>query len=62
LMRAMLAVDVRTVLPLIQAPTLILHRRDFQLVSIEHARYLVEHLRDAKLVELPGADMSIIWE
>jgi class 3 adenylate cyclase len=62
LLRTMLAVDVRTVLPLIQAPTLVLHRRDVQLLSMEHARYLVEHIRDAKLVELPGADAPLIWE
>jgi class 3 adenylate cyclase len=62
LLRTMLAADVRTVLPLIQAPTLVLHRREFQVLSIENARYLVEHIRDAKLVELPGADAPIIWE
>ena len=62
LLRTMLAVDVRTVLPLIQAPTLVLHRRDLQLLSIENARYLVEHIPNAKLVELPGADAPLIWE
>jgi class 3 adenylate cyclase len=62
LLRTMLAVDVRAVLPLIQAPTLVLHRRDFQLLSIDKARYLVEHIRDAKLVELPGADALLTWE
>jgi class 3 adenylate cyclase len=62
LLRTMLAVDVRTVLPLIQAPTLVLHRREVQLLPIENARYLVEQIRDAKLVELPGADAPLIWE
>jgi class 3 adenylate cyclase len=62
LLRTMLAVDVRTVLPLIQAPTLVLHRRDLPFLSIENARYLVEHIPDAKLVELPGADAPLIWE
>jgi class 3 adenylate cyclase len=62
LLRTMLEVDVRTVLPLIQAPTLVLHRRDLQLLSIEHAHYLVEHIPNAKLVELPGADAPLIWE
>jgi pimeloyl-ACP methyl ester carboxylesterase len=32
LVRAMLEADVRSVLPLIQAPTLVLHRRDAQLI------------------------------
>jgi class 3 adenylate cyclase len=61
-LRTMLAADVRAVLPLIQAPTLVLHRRDLRLLSIDNARYLVEHIRDAKLVELPGADALLTWE
>jgi hypothetical protein len=57
-----LEVDVRPVLPLIQAPTLVLHRRDYQFLSIEHGRFLAEHLPEAKLVELPGADGTLVWE
>jgi class 3 adenylate cyclase len=60
--RSMLEVDVRTVLPLIQVPTLVLHRRDVQLLPIEHGRYLAEHIPEAKLVELPGADLPLVWE
>jgi class 3 adenylate cyclase len=26
------------------------------------ARFLAEHIPDAKLVELPGADLSLMWE
>jgi class 3 adenylate cyclase len=61
-LRAVLELDVRPILPLIQAPTLILHRKDFQGVPIEHGRYLAEHIPDAKLVELPGADVTLVWE
>jgi class 3 adenylate cyclase len=61
-LRAGLEVDVRPVLPLIQAPTLVLHRRDYQFLSIDHGRYLAEHIPGAKLVELPGADGTLIWE
>jgi class 3 adenylate cyclase len=61
-LRTMLEVDVRTVLPLVHAPTLILHRRDVQLLPIQHGRYLAEHLPEARLVELPGADAPLIWE
>jgi class 3 adenylate cyclase len=61
-LRAFLDADVRAILPLIQAPTLVLHRRDVQVIPIEHARYLAEHIPKARLVELPGADVSIIWE
>jgi class 3 adenylate cyclase len=61
-LRALLELDVRPILPLIQAPTLILHRKDFQGVPIEHGRYLAEHIPHAKLVELPGADLTLVWE
>jgi class 3 adenylate cyclase len=62
LLQAMVEVDVRPVLPLVQTPTLILHRRRFGLVPIAHGRYLAEHIAGAKLVELPGSDVDLIWE
>ena len=61
-LRALFQVDVRPLLPLVQAPVLVLHRRDFALLPIEHGRYLAEHLPDARLVELPGADGPLTWE
>jgi class 3 adenylate cyclase len=61
-LRAMMDVDVRSILPLVQAPTLILHRRDVQSFSVEEGRYLAEHIPQAKLVELPGADATLAWE
>jgi pimeloyl-ACP methyl ester carboxylesterase len=51
------SVDVRSVLPFIRIPTLILHARDFSFVPLEHARYMAEHIGGAKLVELPGAEV-----
>jgi class 3 adenylate cyclase len=47
--------DVRSALPLIDAPTLILHR-DPSLFSVGHAHYLAEHLANARLIVLPGGD------
>jgi pimeloyl-ACP methyl ester carboxylesterase len=41
-LRALLEVDVRPALPLIQAPTLVMHRRDSQYIPAEHGRYLAE--------------------
>ena len=61
-LRAMMDVDVRSILPLVQAPTLILHRRDVQSFSVEQGRYLTEHIPEARLVELPGADATLAWE
>jgi class 3 adenylate cyclase len=54
-MRAMMfEVDVRAVLPSIQAPTLVVHRRDDGWIRVEHGRYLAEHIPHAELVELEG--------
>jgi class 3 adenylate cyclase len=55
-LRAMFEIDARPLLPLIHAPTLVLHRTGYPMIPIEHGRYLAEHIPDAQLVELPGAD------
>ena len=47
-------IDVRAVLPQIQAPTLVLHRPDDRFIDIRHSRYLTEHIPGARMVELPG--------
>ena len=60
--REMLEGDSRSLLDAIHVPTLILHRTDYEFVSVEHARYLAEHIQGAKLVELPGTDAVPIWE
>lgn len=52
---AALQIDVRDVLPTIQAPTLILHRVG-DAVPVEGARYMAGHIPQARLVELAGAD------
>jgi len=48
--------DVRATLPAVRVPTLVLHRRGDQLIPVEHARYLAEHIPGARLVELPRGD------
>jgi class 3 adenylate cyclase len=48
--------DVRSILPSIRVPTLVLHRRDARHHRVAFGRYLAEHIPDAKYVELPGAD------
>jgi class 3 adenylate cyclase/pimeloyl-ACP methyl ester carboxylesterase len=47
-------IDVRAVLPSIQAPTLVMHRVGDRFIDIRHSRYLAEHIPGAKYVELPG--------
>ena len=56
LMRANYEIDVRHVLPAIQAPTLILHRVDDNAIPVAAGRFLAENIRGAKYVELPGED------
>jgi class 3 adenylate cyclase len=46
--------DLRSVLPSIGIPTLVLHRLHDKRESIESARYLAERISDARLVELEG--------
>jgi class 3 adenylate cyclase len=52
--------DVRCVLPNIHVPTLVMHRRDDQLIDIRHSRYVAEHIPGARFVELPGSDNLIV--
>jgi pimeloyl-ACP methyl ester carboxylesterase len=59
--RWLYATDVREVLPAISAPTLVLHTVENRMVHIEHGRYLAQHIHNARLVELPGADSSVFF-
>ena len=52
------SVDVRQALPLIQAPTRVLHVKESPLLPLEHGRYIAERIEGATLVELPGASLS----
>jgi len=52
------AMDVRQVLSSVRTPALVIHRKGYQLVPIEQARYLVEHLPDARLLLSDGDDAS----
>ena len=56
LLRMMLDVDVRPLLPAIRVPVVILHRADEVAVDVSHSRYMAEHIPGARYVELPGAD------
>jgi class 3 adenylate cyclase/pimeloyl-ACP methyl ester carboxylesterase len=58
--RATAATDIRDVLETISAPTLIVHHTDHPLWPIEGARYLVEHIPNASLVELPGQPETFV--
>ena len=51
---ALMGVDMSDVLPRVQAPTLVLHRPDFKLISPDAATRLAAGIPDAQLVLLKG--------
>ena len=53
-------VDVRDALPLVQAPTLILHTTDSDFVPLSHGQYLAQHIPGARLIERPGREAGIL--
>jgi class 3 adenylate cyclase len=48
--------DLRPVLPAIQVPTLVIHRKENRASLVGHGRYLAEHIPGASYLELPGAE------
>jgi class 3 adenylate cyclase len=54
--RWVLQLDVRSALPSIQVPTLVLHRAANRHHRVEFGRYLAEQIPGAVYTELPGAD------
>jgi class 3 adenylate cyclase len=48
--------DVRSVLPVVQARTLVMHARDDHMADSAQGKYLAEHLPEGRYVEFPGAD------
>jgi class 3 adenylate cyclase/pimeloyl-ACP methyl ester carboxylesterase len=58
-MRMLFELDVRDVLPLIRVPTLVVHRRDNPIVTVDQGRYVAEHIEGARFVAVPGADYGL---
>jgi class 3 adenylate cyclase len=48
--------DIRPALTAVQTPTIVLHAAGDAWISIDHGRYVAEHIPGARFVELPGAD------
>ncbi len=48
--------DIRSLLPSVTVPTLVLHRSEDEAVDVRHARYIAAHIPTATLAELPGRD------
>jgi class 3 adenylate cyclase len=54
--------DVRDILPQVQAPTLVLDRPNAHQMDSRHSRYLADHIPGAELRELPGGDTTSIGD
>jgi class 3 adenylate cyclase/alpha-beta hydrolase superfamily lysophospholipase len=50
----LLNIDVRSVLPMLTLPTLVIHGTDDAAVPIANGRWLAEHIAGARFVEIPG--------
>lgn len=57
---AALDADVRSVLPSVRVPTLVVHRSDERVIPTAASRHLAELIPDARYVEVPGID-HIPW-
>jgi class 3 adenylate cyclase len=54
----LVGIDVRAVLPTVSVPTLVLHGTDDVAVPIGNGRWLADHIRGARFVELPGEHIT----
>jgi class 3 adenylate cyclase len=60
LWRTLLEVDVRDALSSLQAPTLIMHATESDILPFSHGQYLADHIAGSKLVARPGRAMGFI--
>jgi class 3 adenylate cyclase/pimeloyl-ACP methyl ester carboxylesterase len=56
LVRMNAEIDVRSFLPTVHVPTLVIHRTGDRAIPVDAGRYLGEHIPGASFVELPGED------
>ena len=49
--------DVRSVLPSVRVPTLVLHRTDDPIIPAATGKYIAEHITSASFIELPGRNV-----
>lgn len=57
-----LRMDARHVLPMVQCPTLVMHRAGYATVPAGQGRYLAEHVPGASYLEVPGTDAALLAE
>ena len=61
LLRLLLDVDVRDVLPEVQAPVLVLHRGGSEFIPAEAVRWVADALPNGRYVELPGDELAAFF-
>ena len=54
IMQRNIEIDVRSLLPAISVPTLVMHNAGDPLIVVDHGRYLAEHIPGAKYIEGDG--------
>jgi class 3 adenylate cyclase len=57
--RMLFQLDIRSVLPAIRVPTLVVHRKDNPIVTVDQGRYVADHIEGARFVVVPGADYGL---
>jgi pimeloyl-ACP methyl ester carboxylesterase/DNA-binding CsgD family transcriptional regulator len=55
-LRVVRDIDIRPLLPQIRTQTLVIHKTNDRMLTVEAGRYFATHMPNAQLVELPGAD------
>jgi class 3 adenylate cyclase len=58
--KTLFELDVRSLLPSVRVPTLVVHRSDALVPPLAHGRYLAEQIDGARFVEVPGCDYSVV--
>lgn len=54
--------DVRSILPAIHVPTLVIRRTGDKACNVEEGRYIARHIPGARFVELPGIDHFFFFD
>jgi class 3 adenylate cyclase/pimeloyl-ACP methyl ester carboxylesterase len=58
--RMLFELDIRDVLPAIRVPTLVVHRTDNPVITLDQGRYVADRITGAKFVAVPGADYGLV--
>ena len=56
LLQAAAEIDVRELLPTVQAPTLVMHMKGERVARVEGARYIAENVANGRIIEFEGED------